>query len=1172
MPNYISAIKLPSGDVYQIKDSGALRLTGGQVTGPVNFGDSVYISDLNAGTLIVTGNAAFTNNIQANTINGVEVGSNPKFTDTTYTFDGTYNASTNKAATVNTVTNAINNLDGNLNNTTPGVGKTLTAFGQTNGKVSATFGDISITKSQISDFPTSWALSAISGADDLKKIEALTGTTGFLKKTNTNTWSLDTNTYLTAATLPTAANDTLGGIKIGYTTSGKKYPVQLDSNSKAYVQVPWADNNTTYTAGTGLNLSGTTFNHSNSITAGTAGTSSTTSSTNRQIAIPYITYDAQGHITASGTHTHTIESFPEAYLTWGGKNFSASYGPIDAAMIPQLGANRFAFLKPAGIEIEYSTDGGESWNDYAATNDQKVGLFSTSGAFYLGKAATKENNNINNMLRVTITTNLASIYTTLNKIAIYMSTQGNTVWVKIERATQAAPTNYITHLDWTQISGWSGWNILNISGLTTYGNTSSQNQKVRFVFKQTSVSANYSSSGIWCIYGFGGVGWTVPSNMAKNGHLYSYDSNQNATFPAQITATQFNGNATSATSASFLINKTLDSSTIDRTAGSFTFQGSAAPWAGTDWVGLQIDSGSDKFQIHALSSTTLQYRQNDSGGTNSNWSDWQSLLSSGNYTDYTVTKTGTGASGSWGIDITGNADTATSATKDSSGNVISDTYLKLSGGTMTGGITFENTSNAWNTKGVLFSKGSRIGEDTSGVLGIYGKKIVIRPDSLTQNSSDGVEITGSGLYPSNNNSEELGSSSKKWSNVYATTFVGDLNGSAKKLAQVDNITALNDFIDSTYLIYIAKGGSNTIANKPSGVDAFGVLSLKTAQGYQGQLLISSNKSSGLYWRTGIISSDAISANWLKVLDSNNYTDYTVTKTGTGASGNWGINISGTAATASKISAITSSDNASNSDVWRNVWISYSDNTTGRPAVTSDLVYQTSSKTLKASHFLAEHISKGGKEFQVKYGSTIDMALMIGSGNKNHGLYDYIAGEWMIFADENHNVTVNGNATSATKANITTTANAIAYYSDTTGTFASKASANGALYAASANGVLTWGTLPVPQGGTGTTSFTANSLIMSGTNSTSSLVTRSITSTLDNTNHIPVSSAVKNYVDTLVTQTAQSSYVTLNTEQQVTGRKTFSNLAGASFKPAEGSESCNISYNQSLGALVFSFAN
>lgn len=84
MPNYISAIKLPNGDIYQIKDSNALKLTGGQVTGPVNFGDSVYINDLNIGNLITTGNAAFANNIQVNTINGVEVGLDPKFTDTIY--------------------------------------------------------------------------------------------------------------------------------------------------------------------------------------------------------------------------------------------------------------------------------------------------------------------------------------------------------------------------------------------------------------------------------------------------------------------------------------------------------------------------------------------------------------------------------------------------------------------------------------------------------------------------------------------------------------------------------------------------------------------------------------------------------------------------------------------------------------------------------------------------------------------------------------------------------------------------------------------------------------------------------------------------------------------------------------------------------------------------------
>lgn len=42
----------------------------------------------------------------------------------------------------------------------------------------------------------------------------------------------------------------LGGIKVGYTTSGKNYKVQLDSSGNAYVNVPWTDNNTTYNEAT----------------------------------------------------------------------------------------------------------------------------------------------------------------------------------------------------------------------------------------------------------------------------------------------------------------------------------------------------------------------------------------------------------------------------------------------------------------------------------------------------------------------------------------------------------------------------------------------------------------------------------------------------------------------------------------------------------------------------------------------------------------------------------------------------------------------------------------------------------------------------------------------------------------------------------------------------------
>ena len=59
--------------------------------------------------------------------------------------------------------------------------------------------------------------------------------------------------------LPAGSSSTRGGFKIGYAESGKNYPVEV-SSEKMYVNVPWTDNNTTYSAGSLLDLSGTTFN------------------------------------------------------------------------------------------------------------------------------------------------------------------------------------------------------------------------------------------------------------------------------------------------------------------------------------------------------------------------------------------------------------------------------------------------------------------------------------------------------------------------------------------------------------------------------------------------------------------------------------------------------------------------------------------------------------------------------------------------------------------------------------------------------------------------------------------------------------------------------------------------------------------------------------------------
>ena len=92
-------------------------------------------------------------------------------------------------------------------------------------------------------------------------------------------------------------------------------------------------------------------------------------------------------------------------------------------------------------------------------------------------------------------------------------------------------------------------------------------------------------------------------------------------------------------------------------------------------------------------------------------------------------------------------------------------------------------------------------------------------------------------------------------------------GYAPQLSQT-SISSLSSFTHSTNLIYTAAGGSNSVSDKPSGVDAFGVISYKTASSWYGQLLTGINSggtSSNLYWRTA----STLSGGWKKILDSNN---------------------------------------------------------------------------------------------------------------------------------------------------------------------------------------------------------------------------------------------------------------------------------------------------------------
>lgn len=70
--------------------------------------------------------------------------------------------------------------------------------------------------------------SGLMSAADKKKLDGITA---------------NANNY----TLPVASSSALGGIQLGFAQTGKKYAVAVEGN-KAYVEVPWTDNNTTYQA------------------------------------------------------------------------------------------------------------------------------------------------------------------------------------------------------------------------------------------------------------------------------------------------------------------------------------------------------------------------------------------------------------------------------------------------------------------------------------------------------------------------------------------------------------------------------------------------------------------------------------------------------------------------------------------------------------------------------------------------------------------------------------------------------------------------------------------------------------------------------------------------------------------------------------------------------------
>lgn len=287
-------------------------------------------------------------------------------------------------------------------------------------------------------------------------------------------------------------------------------------------------------------------------------------------------------------------------------------------------------------------------------------------------------------------------------------------------------------------------------------------------------------------------------------------------------------------------------------AGTAIFQWGASD---TNKTQLYITPHNNSGVSNPAANEMLFYTSNGSGDTSA----WTRVLTHRNYTNYTVTKTGGGASGTWGISITGNAATAN--------RILSHTIS----------------------------------------------------DTLANKTTPG------------------------------------------------------------YLYHA--GDSNSVADKPSGVDAFGVFTMQTASGWYGQILMSSNTSTGLYWRTAT----TLSGGWKKILDSSNYTAYINPAnfvTALGTSGNYltwtknGVVNNLTVPYATASSRINSSSSVQNTGL---TYYSSGDFVVGGTAAGGQWGMPSDSQ---------DAVYKNGQCLRMYWGSTYYTDILSGPNNMGttHGLY------------------------------------------------------------------------------------------------------------------------------------------------------------------------------------------
>ena len=298
-------------------------------------------------------------------------------------------------------------------------------------------------------------------------------------------------------------------------------------------------------------------------------------------------------------------------------------------------------------------------------------------------------------------------------------------------------------------------------------------------------------------------------------------------------------------------------------------------------VQFNTGSGSTRYmQFYSMYSGSLYWR--NSTDSTLNTKSWKTIVDSANYTGI-VLKIGTATKGSATLPIYLNAGTPTACSTTLGVSITGNaaTATKLQTARTINGTSFNGTTNIvtayWGTARTISLSGA-----VTGSASVNGSQNVTITTTYQFGSIDGRYVGG-------NKIADHGSSGKAYTaDTYSSTFV---NKAFVAFAERGSWAYANNGYVST----------DTGVNIPLAGTA--IFQWGASDTNKTQLYITPYNNSGVsnpavnemlfYTSNG----SGYTSAWTRVLTHRNYTNYTVTKTGGGASGTWGISITGNAATA-----------------------------------------------------------------------------------------------------------------------------------------------------------------------------------------------------------------------------------------------------------------------------------